>query len=98
MRSPTRRAGLAGAAAGRFQGVAEALGLRWGCRPRCITSKGHLLAAAVRPISNVSFCPRCWSPEGHTQLMRVSSVGDYALLGETVDDCSPVKRSTRPQS
>src|SRR5690606_26046324 len=25
---------------------------------------------------------------GHTQLMRVNGVGDYALLGETVDDAA----------
>lgn len=34
---------------------------------------------------------------GHTQLVRVDGIGQYELLGESLDD-APAKRSTRPPS
>lgn len=30
----------------------------------------------------------CWSPGGHTQLVAVDAIGQYRLLGETLDDAA----------
>jgi len=50
--------------------------------------EGHLLSPLLsKPAPNFPFIALLVSG-GHTQLMRVSSVGHYELLGETVDDAA----------
>ena len=49
--------------------------------------EGHLLSPLLSSEPLPSFVALLVSG-GHTQLMRVSAVGDYALLGETVDDAA----------
>jgi N6-L-threonylcarbamoyladenine synthase len=50
--------------------------------------EGHLLSALLsKPAPPFPFIALLVSG-GHTQLMRVAGIGDYALLGETVDDAA----------
>jgi N6-L-threonylcarbamoyladenine synthase len=50
--------------------------------------EGHLLSPLLaRPAPDFPFVALLVSG-GHTQLMRVGGVGDYALLGETLDDAA----------
>lgn len=50
--------------------------------------EGHLLSPLLaRPAPSFPFVALLVSG-GHTQLMQVSGVGDYALLGETLDDAA----------
>ena len=50
--------------------------------------EGHLLSPLLsRPAPDFPFVALLVSG-GHTQLMRVGGVGDYTLLGETVDDAA----------
>lgn len=50
--------------------------------------EGHLLSPLLaRPAPGFPFVALLVSG-GHTQLMRVDGVGDYALLGETLDDAA----------
>jgi len=69
--------------------VAHALGFALG-RPVIGVHhmEGHLLSPLLaRPAPVFPFVALLVSG-GHTQLMHVSAVGDYALLGETVDDAA----------
>lgn len=50
--------------------------------------EGHLLSPLLsRPAPDFPFIALLASG-GHTQLMRVAGIGDYTLLGETVDDAA----------
>ncbi len=84
----TEGPGLAGAllvGAGIAQGIAYALSI-----PAIGIHhlEGHLLSPLMaRPAPGFPFVALLVSG-GHTQLMRVGSVGDYELLGETLDDAA----------
>jgi N6-L-threonylcarbamoyladenine synthase len=84
----TRGPGLAGAllvGASTAHGLAYALGV-----PAIGVHhlEGHLLSPLLAdPVPAFPFVALLVSG-GHTQLMRVAGVGDYTLLGETVDDAA----------
>ncbi|MDD3354536.1 tRNA (adenosine(37)-N6)-threonylcarbamoyltransferase complex transferase subunit TsaD [Zoogloea sp.] len=70
-------------------GVAEALALALG-KPALPVHhlEGHLLSPLLSATPPEFPFVALLVSGGHTQLMRVSGVGDYALLGETVDDAA----------
>ena len=80
--------GLAGAL---LVGTAVAQGLAWSLGVQAIGIhhlEGHLLAPLMeKPAPDFPFVALLVSG-GHTQLMRVSGVGRYELLGETLDDAA----------
>jgi len=80
--------GLAGAL---LVGAAVARGLAWSLEVPAIGIhhlEGHLLAPLMeKPAPEFPFIALLVSG-GHTQLMRVSGVGRYELLGETLDDAA----------
>jgi len=80
--------GLAGAL---LVGAAVARGLAWSLDVPAIGIhhvEGHLLAPLMeKPAPEFPFVALLVSG-GHTQLMRVSGVGRYELLGETLDDAA----------
>ena len=80
--------GLAGAL---LVGAAVAQGLAWSLGVPAIGIhhlEGHLLAPLMEnPAPDFPFAALLVSG-GHTQLMRVSGVGRYELLGETLDDAA----------
>ncbi|MDE2145181.1 MAG: tRNA (adenosine(37)-N6)-threonylcarbamoyltransferase complex transferase subunit TsaD [Burkholderiales bacterium] len=84
----TRGPGLAGAllvGAGVAVALAAALG-----RPALGVHhlEGHLLSPFLAPEPPRFPFVALLVSGGHTQLMRVQGVGDYALLGETIDDAA----------
>jgi N6-L-threonylcarbamoyladenine synthase len=84
----TRGPGLAGAL---LVGASTAHGLAYALRVPVIGVhhlEGHLLSPLLAdPAPAFPFVALLVSG-GHTQLMRVAGVGDYTLLGETVDDAA----------
>jgi N6-L-threonylcarbamoyladenine synthase len=70
--------------------VAEALGACAGRagRCRCITWRATCCRRCCRPRRRSFPFVALLVSGGHTQLMRVAGVGDYTLLGETVDDAA----------
>ena len=84
----TEGPGLAGAL---LVGAAAAHGLAYALRIPAIGLhhlEGHLLSPLLAdPAPEFPFVALLVSG-GHTQLMRVGGVGDYTLLGETVDDAA----------
>jgi N6-L-threonylcarbamoyladenine synthase len=84
----TRGPGLAGAL---LVGASTAHGLAYSLRVPVIGVhhlEGHLLSPLLAdPAPAFPFVALLVSG-GHTQLMRVAGVGDYTLLGETVDDAA----------
>jgi len=84
----TQGPGLAGAL---LVGAAAAHGLAYALGVPAIGLhhlEGHLLSPLLAdPAPDFPFVALLVSG-GHTQLMRVSEVGDYELLGETVDDAA----------
>ena len=84
----TEGPGLAGAL---LVGASAAHGLAYALRVPAIGVhhlEGHLLSPLLAdPAPDFPFVALLVSG-GHTQLMRVGGVGDYALLGETVDDAA----------
>ncbi len=80
--------GLAGAL---LVGAGVAQGLAWSLGVPAVGIhhlEGHLLAPLMeKPAPEFPFIALLVSG-GHTQLMRVSGVGRYALLGETLDDAA----------
>src|SRR5699024_12394405 len=60
--------------------------------------EGHLLSPMLSPeVPEFPFVALLVSG-GHTQLMRVDAVGQYELLGETLDDAAGDRKSTRLNS
>jgi N6-L-threonylcarbamoyladenine synthase len=86
--SYTQGPGLAGAL---LVGASIAHGLAYALRIPALGLhhlEGHLLSPLLStPAPDFPFIALLVSG-GHTQLMRVSGVGDYELLGETVDDAA----------
>jgi N6-L-threonylcarbamoyladenine synthase len=84
----TEGPGLAGAL---LVGTSAARGLAYALRVPAIGVhhlEGHLLSPLLsRPAPAFHFVALLVSG-GHTQLMRVDAVGDYTLLGETLDDAA----------
>jgi N6-L-threonylcarbamoyladenine synthase len=84
----TQGPGLAGAL---LVGASVAHGLAYGLGVPAIGVhhlEGHLLSPLLAtPMPSFPFVALLVSG-GHTQLMRVAGVGDYELLGETVDDAA----------
>jgi len=80
--------GLAGAL---LVGASVAQGMAWSLGVPAIGIhhlEGHLLAPLLEnPAPQFPFVALLVSG-GHTQLMRVTGVGDYTLLGETLDDAA----------
>ncbi len=69
--------------------VAEALGVALGIPTLPVHHlEGHLLSPLLSADPPAFPFVALLVSGGHTQLMRVSGVGDYALLGETVDDAA----------
>ena len=69
--------------------VAEALGVALGVPTLPVHHlEGHLLSPLLSADPPAFPFVALLVSGGHTQLMRVSGVGDYALLGETVDDAA----------
>ncbi|WP_298601222.1 tRNA (adenosine(37)-N6)-threonylcarbamoyltransferase complex transferase subunit TsaD [Zoogloea sp.] len=69
--------------------VAEALGVALGVPTLPVHHlEGHLLSPLLSADPPAFPFIALLVSGGHTQLMRVSGVGDYALLGETVDDAA----------
>lgn len=69
--------------------VAEALGFALGKPVLPVHHlEGHLLSPLLSATPPSFPFVALLVSGGHTQLMRVASVGDYALLGETVDDAA----------
>lgn len=50
--------------------------------------EGHLLAPFLEPIAPQPPFVALLVSGGHTQLMQVNRIGDYALLGQTLDDAA----------
>lgn len=69
--------------------VAEALGVALGVPTLPVHHlEGHLLSPLLSADPPAFPFVALLVSGGHTQLMRVSGVGDYVLLGETVDDAA----------
>ncbi len=69
--------------------VAEALGVALGVPVLPVHHlEGHLLSPLLSATPPVFPFVALLVSGGHTQLMRVAGVGDYTLLGETVDDAA----------
>jgi N6-L-threonylcarbamoyladenine synthase len=69
--------------------VAEALAMALGVPTLPVHHlEGHLLSPLLSADPPPFPSSRCWSRAATRQLMRVRGVGDYALLGETVDDAA----------
>ncbi len=69
--------------------VAEALGVTLGVPTLPVHHlEGHLLSPLLSADPPAFPFVALLVSGGHTQLMRVSGVGDYVLLGETVDDAA----------
>ncbi len=68
-------------------GVANGLGLAWGCPVVPVHHmEGHLLAPMLEDVSpELPFLALLVSG-GHTMLIEVAGLGDYELLGTTLDD------------
>src|SRR5689334_211210 len=72
-------------------GAAFANGLAFGLRLPAIGVhhlEGHLLSPLLEPDPPAFPFVALLVSGGHTQLMRVAGVGDYELLGETLDDAA----------
>ncbi len=84
----TQGPGLAGAL---LVGAAVANGLAFGLGIAAIGVhhlEGHLLSPLLEKNAPVFPFVALLVSGGHTQLMRVSGVGDYRMLGETLDDAA----------
>jgi N6-L-threonylcarbamoyladenine synthase len=84
----TRGPGLAGAL---LVGAAFANSLAFGLRIPAIGVhhlEGHLLSPLLEPNPPAFPFVALLVSGGHTQLMRVGGLGDYAMLGETQDDAA----------
>jgi tRNA N6-adenosine threonylcarbamoyltransferase len=84
----TQGPGLAGAL---LVGAAFANSLAFGLRIPAIGVhhlEGHLLSPLLEPDPPAFPFVALLVSGGHTQLMRVAGVGDYELLGETLDDAA----------
>src|SRR5438552_1798936 len=84
----TRGPGLAGAL---LVGAAVANGLAFGLGIAAIGVhhlEGHLLSPLLEKNAPAFPFVALLVSGGHTQLMRVSGVGDYQMLGETLDDAA----------
>ena len=71
-------------------GFARSLAYAWGKPAMGIHHlEGHLLAPLLGAQSaRSSRFWRCWCPGGHTQLVDVAGLGEYRILGETLDDAA----------
>ena len=68
-------------------GVANGLGLAWGCPVVPVHHmEGHLLAPVLEDASPEFPFLALLVSGGHTMLIEVAGLGDYALLGTTLDD------------
>jgi N6-L-threonylcarbamoyladenine synthase len=69
--------------------VGRSLAMAWGCPAVPVHHmEGHLLAPLLEePAPEAPFVALLISG-GHTQLIEVNSIGDYKLLGESVDDAA----------
>ena len=70
-------------------GVGRSLALAWGCPAIGVHHmEGHLLAPLLEdPAPEAPFVALLISG-GHTQLIKVAEIGDYELLGESLDDAA----------
>lgn len=70
-------------------GVGRSLSMAWGCPAIAVHHmEGHLLAPLLEdPAPEAPFVALLISG-GHTQLIKVASIGDYELLGESLDDAA----------
>jgi len=72
-----------------YSSVAEALGVALGVPALPVHHlEGHLLSPLLSATPPDFPFVALLVSGGHTQLMRVAGVGDYTLLGETVDDAA----------
>ncbi len=70
-------------------GFAQALSYAWGCRSVGIHHmEGHLLAPMLEPEAPEPPFVALLVSGGHTQLVEVKAVGDYKILGESLDDAA----------
>ena len=70
-------------------GLANGLGLAWGCPVVPVHHmEGHLLAPMLEEESPEYPFVALLVSGGHTQLVRVDGIGEYKMLGESLDDAA----------
>jgi len=70
-------------------GFAQGLGLSWGCPTIGVHHmEGHLLAPMLEPEAPEPPFVALLVSGGHTQLVQVGAIGDYRVLGESLDDAA----------